>query len=758
MKSSIVILIILLSLTPVSAELGFIRIWESSPGGNITSIAAVDYNRDRAIDEILAGSTDNKVYLIDKNGDLISTYISTGNFYAVEALDWARDVSSLSYRKNLPIAGSWDNFVYAFYPWRGVNYFSNSNLYWKYDAGEDVYSIRAIDLDGIGYDNYLMVGVGNHLTDAGKVVVLNMTGTKSWEFSTSCVPKTYSMVDLDHDGNMTEVVIGHCSTVDVRNNAGTAIWSYSTNETVSALYYADFDGDGEYDDVLAAAGSNLYAINNRGSLLWTFETNGAIHSITGFGRGYDLEYYLIGSGTKILAFTGSQNGSVLWSYETGITPTSHIRYDFDGDGKSDDIVITDGQKIYAYEFGAIYTPKLEITKSVSPQNATLGQNLEVELVLINKGFGSAEDVTIEDQIPDNLKLIKGETTWEINLLGQFKKKSIVYIINASKAGKYTLPSTRVTYSDRYGVQYNLESNEKTINISESKTSEESIDIQQSEISGSDNLNLTLLDNTINVSSNDNNTALTLTQANTSNNVTSLSTTAIQKETNKTSGSPQLSLVRSIYEKNIIIGENATVDIVIRNFGESPAVEIVCEETIPEEIEIQGIKPPCPDGLEPGKSEILTYTISAKPQKNKTFVVNFTPLVLTYKDPSTDQVLEVKSDTLTLLIVQETPGLKERLIKIIPLLAGISAVLMILYKKNKLGTKKIRIPSILGSLKNKIRGKSNVSPELGKRFMETYIRHYKGGEPPTYSEMSEELGVDYNEIEKITKTVKKKLKK
>ena len=479
--------------------------------------------------------------------------------------------------RSIAIAGSWDNFVYAFYPWGRTNYFSNTLLYWKFDAEEDVYSAKALDLGGIGYDNYILVGVGNHLTDEGKVVVLDMNGTKLWEFSTTCVPEkiqsSVNIVDLDHDGDKTHLIAGYCNTIEVQTNSGDSVWTYSTNDTISSVYYADFDGDGEHDDVLAGAGNYLYAINNTGNLLWTLNTNGSIHSITKMGRDYEVEYYLIGTGTKLIAFTGSeQEGSILWEYETGINFESHRMVDFDGDRKLDDIILTDGKKVYAYDFGIIFPPRLVISKSVSATNMTLGQNLVVDVVLNNKGSGIANGVSVIDQIPGGFQLLSGETSWNFNSLNPLKNVSFNYTINASKVGNYTLPGVIVTHSDKYGVDYRFNTDNIYVNVTEPPKINIS-NISQSE----NNLSEIVLNNSAGNFSNgqfNNSVNGTLISGNISNNVSLQNVTSEPTEVKSDVGPPQLTVSR-IVSKNIIqVGENTTVDIFIRNFGESPAVEII----------------------------------------------------------------------------------------------------------------------------------------------------------------------------------------
>jgi len=262
------------------------------------ALAAADLDGDGQ-DELIAGSTNKKVYVFDHTGKTLWTY---------EAEDAVTSVAAVALGgpgHPAVIAGSLDTNVYALSP--------EGELLWKFTppyykrtpkiqtvfgadltgdgkqaviAGADSWHYFAIDAQGHEIWRYESVhgstaGCAGDLDGDGKDEVIcgteyywwpcvNPDGTRRFAYSSRTGPRANAaaVADLNGDGKR-EVIFGGADTnVTALTDEGKLLFRYNTGDEVRALAVADLDGDGA-EEVLAASQSfNVYALKGDGSLLW----------------------------------------------------------------------------------------------------------------------------------------------------------------------------------------------------------------------------------------------------------------------------------------------------------------------------------------------------------------------------------------------------------------------------------------------------------------------------------------------------------
>ncbi|NPE30682.1 DUF11 domain-containing protein [Methanococcoides sp. SA1] len=101
------------------------------------------------------------------------------------------------------------------------------------------------------------------------------------------------------------------------------------------------------------------------------------------------------------------------------------------------------------------TPSLEVTKTVTPLNAKIGDTLTVTISVENKGDDRATNVVISDSLPAKFTLNKYvlEERGPTALESYSSRPFMVYEIKATESGTFTLNPTSVTFSDEIENNY-----------------------------------------------------------------------------------------------------------------------------------------------------------------------------------------------------------------------------------------------------------------------------------------------------------------
>ncbi len=163
-----------------------IREWEYTIDSSVESIYAADLDAD-IHKEVIIGSWDGWIYVLDRKGELIWTYKTNGAIRDVYATDLDDDV----YGEVVVISN--DNFVYVLD--------KNGKLKWKYEINDSIRGMSIADVDGGGYVE-IIVG-----SDDNFVYVLDKNGNLKWKYETKEGVKDIYVVDLDLD-KYKEIVVG----------------------------------------------------------------------------------------------------------------------------------------------------------------------------------------------------------------------------------------------------------------------------------------------------------------------------------------------------------------------------------------------------------------------------------------------------------------------------------------------------------------------------------------------------------------------
>lgn len=108
-------------------------------------------------------------------------------------------------------------------------------------------------------------------------------------------------------------------------------------------------------------------------------------------------------------------------------------------GQSKEVKSENSEKI------TIYGPHIEITKTIDKQQLNPGDKLTVTVTARNSGNVDAS-VTVTDTVPQEAKLISGETSFK-EVIGSGSSKTITYIMQMNKEGEIKIPACKASFLD-----------------------------------------------------------------------------------------------------------------------------------------------------------------------------------------------------------------------------------------------------------------------------------------------------------------------
>ncbi len=367
-KNLILTLLILVLSASVDAEIDYLTLeWRYNAGGGITSIYLSDLDRD-GYKEIMAGSYDGNIYLLDRKGNLRWRYYVFCPVYSVHAADLNSD-------------GNEEIITGSCRPVHVLN--TSRDLRWRFTTSGKVRYLSAEDLDDDG-DKELMIA-----SDSGRVnnfYVLDKDGNPLWKKTfRGAYPQSVYVTDLDGDGHK-EVLIG-AGILSVFDNAGNKRWTYktggrvaylsatdkeifvgsypylyvlNTNGTlnreyktsgmVESVYVTDLDNDGT--DEIIVGSDKLYLFNKDGNLIWDYDTGSDIHLV--HAEDLDKDGYkeiMVGSDRVYIL---NRDGNLEWEYPTYRSVTGLQVVDLDGDGYDELIVGSMDHNVYVFKVRGVY--------------------------------------------------------------------------------------------------------------------------------------------------------------------------------------------------------------------------------------------------------------------------------------------------------------------------------------------------------------------------------------------------------------------
>jgi hypothetical protein len=371
-----------------------------TPVHTFTSLAAADLDGDGR-QEVVAGATNGKVYVLDDNGVIQWTFATGGMVHSVAAGDLDGDGAVEV------IAGSQDTKVYALDAqgqerWQfAVPYYKRTPIVrtvfladldgdgrQEVIAGADSWRYYALNAEGRELWHFESVhgstaGTAGDLDGDGTTEVIcgteyywwpcvNANGSQRWAYSTRTGPRANSVAvgDLIGDGRQEVVFGGADTTVQVVDADGKALWQYNTGDEVQKVVTADVDADGKAEVIVGSMSFNVYVLKGDGTRQWRRDlgdvvTEVAVADLTGDAApeiivGADAD----AGGTPPLAKGGQGGvwvfdaaGQPLAAFSTGGPILALCPADLTGDGRPELVVSAADGNVYGLEARSVTTEK-----------------------------------------------------------------------------------------------------------------------------------------------------------------------------------------------------------------------------------------------------------------------------------------------------------------------------------------------------------------------------------------------------------------
>jgi hypothetical protein len=276
------------------------------PTHTFVDLWAADVDGDGA-DEVIAASTNGRVYLFESDGTVAWSRELSGRVNAVCAADLNGD-GTLTI-----IAGSNEGTVDAFD--------ATGESLWTYEIAQyhgpgRVRDVFPADLTGDGSQAVIVSA------DSWRYYAIDAAGELIWQYESVRHGRVGTAVDLDGDGKQ-EIVCGtEYYWWPVVKPDGSKFWSYSTRTGpgVNDVTAADITGDGSPEVLFGGEDGNIHTLSADGKLLWQFATGDEITSVATVGPDDGVKTLIAGSRIfNLYAFDGE--GGTRWVTDMGAPVT-----------------------------------------------------------------------------------------------------------------------------------------------------------------------------------------------------------------------------------------------------------------------------------------------------------------------------------------------------------------------------------------------------------------------------------------------------
>ncbi|MCD6359391.1 MAG: PQQ-binding-like beta-propeller repeat protein, partial [Armatimonadetes bacterium] len=260
-------------------------------------------------DEIVAGSTNGKIYLFESDGRVVWNRETAGAVNAVCTADLRGD------GKLAIIAGTNEATVEAFD-------IAGEPL-WTYEIERYKHVGRVRDVFPAN-----LKGDGSHAVivsaDSWRYYALDAAGKLIWQYESVRKGRVGVAADLDGDGR-DEVICGtEYYWWPAVTPEGKRFFSYSTRTGpgVNDVTVADITGDGTPEVIFGGEDGNVHVLSNQGKLLWQFPTGDEISGLATIGPADGAQTLFAGSRIfNLYALSG--DGQALWVTDLG-SPVTDI--------------------------------------------------------------------------------------------------------------------------------------------------------------------------------------------------------------------------------------------------------------------------------------------------------------------------------------------------------------------------------------------------------------------------------------------------
>lgn len=250
--------------------------WQFKAQDRINSIKVDDINNDGRA-EVIAGSADHHVYVLDETGRELWRWETP--FYMHKPTVEAVHVVDLG----LPggkavIAGANSCHIHALSP--------TGQELWRWEVIHGVNDVTSADMNGDGVDEVLAVTEWWtwHCVDAaGKGL------WKVWNVRPAYAPgaNVVRAADVNGDGSPEMLCGGVDTCVYMFDKEGKRIWEFFTGEEISALECLDLNDDGVAEIVAGSMNGYVYGLDGDGKRLWQCGLDDEVNSIIPLRNGSD---------------------------------------------------------------------------------------------------------------------------------------------------------------------------------------------------------------------------------------------------------------------------------------------------------------------------------------------------------------------------------------------------------------------------------------------------------------------------------------
>jgi len=382
------------------------RLYTYEAGGDLSSPIAADIDDDNKT-EIVFGSQDKSLYVLDSKAELLWTYKTEGSVFTPGAYDIYDN------NKTEILFGSGDGRIHLLD--------SKGNKIWEYAANGSIKgSPIALNLDRWPQKEIVAASADKYL------YVIDYAGRKLRSYQIFDAPASMpSAGDINGDKKTDLLVGSENNRVDIIGYPGLVRWTYKTHDAVTGALTYDYNKDGKEEVILSSADGGIYGLHygeqasnasvnkcdSKGICVnepvkiavlakdWEYKTDGEIVSVPAIA---DIDQdnateIIVGSRDKSLYILNSSGGVERRYSINGRILSSPAVADLDGDGNAETVFGADDGFMYVINSTGYakwsYKTNAPITQSPAVADINSDGNLEILAVSGNRLyiFGSAQE-------------------------------------------------------------------------------------------------------------------------------------------------------------------------------------------------------------------------------------------------------------------------------------------------------------------------------------------------------------------------------
>lgn len=265
--------------TPAPAAISARLLWKYATGDSVYGVGVSSNG-----EYVAAGSSDNRVYLLNKTGDLLWNYRTKGGVRDVAITPDAGAIVAVSFL--IP-----DGHLYLLD--------KKGNITWE----RNVIKLMGVDITS---DRALIAGA----SDDGNIYTFNGLGDDQGKYKTG--ESAWGVWDVAFSADGRYIAAGaDDKNVYLLDTIRNVLWKKNPSKK-SYIYGVGISGNGEY---VAAAAQNrhIYVFDKSGNLLWSYQTGSSNY---GVAISEDGRYVALGSWDKTI-YVFDIRGNIAWQMKLG---------------------------------------------------------------------------------------------------------------------------------------------------------------------------------------------------------------------------------------------------------------------------------------------------------------------------------------------------------------------------------------------------------------------------------------------------------